>query len=270
MPEVIQNERAGRFEIHVDGQRVGLALYRDDKVDGRRIRDFTHTEIDEGHEGHGLAATLIRAALDTTRDEGFEVLPHCPFVLAFIGRHADYLDLVPEARRGRVRPVMSDTATVAHDESRSRFTISLDGRQIGLASYRLAGTEASFTHTEIDPRYSGRGLGAELVEASLDQARANGWTVLPYCSFVEDFIHPTSELRRPGAAGPPHRVRDGLIRWLTRVPGAQSSGSTVGSSWREALFMQKRSPVGRGPSLNTWPRWAPQFPHLTSVRDMPE
>ena len=26
--------------------------------------------------------------------------------------------------------------------------------------------------------------------------------------------------------------------------------------------------MGRGPSLNTWPRWAPQLEHTTSVRGM--
>src|SRR5947208_6071325 len=35
------------------------------------------------------------------------------------------------------------------------------------------------------------------------------------------------------------------------------------------LLMQKRSPVGRGPSSNTWPRWPPQRAQTTSVRVMP-
>ncbi len=33
--------------------------------------------------------------------------------------------------------------------------------------------------------------------------------------------------------------------------------------------MQKRTPVGFGPSGNTWPKWAPQCAHWTSVRRMP-
>mgnify|MGYP003555690971 CR=1 FL=1 len=35
------------------------------------------------------------------------------------------------------------------------------------------------------------------------------------------------------------------------------------------LFMPYRCPVGAGPSSNTWPRWASQFAHTTSVRAMP-
>ena len=33
--------------------------------------------------------------------------------------------------------------------------------------------------------------------------------------------------------------------------------------------MQKRSPVGAGPSGNTWPRWASQRAQFASVRTMP-
>ncbi len=33
--------------------------------------------------------------------------------------------------------------------------------------------------------------------------------------------------------------------------------------------MQYRSPVGAGPSGNTWPRWAPHCAHTVSVRTMP-
>jgi len=33
--------------------------------------------------------------------------------------------------------------------------------------------------------------------------------------------------------------------------------------------MQKRAPVGFGPSGKTWPKWAPHCAHCTSVRRMP-
>ncbi len=37
----------------------------------------------------------------------------------------------------------------------------------------------------------------------------------------------------------------------------------------DAELMQKRRPVGAGPSGNTWPRWAWQRLQVTSVRAMP-
>jgi predicted GNAT family acetyltransferase len=47
-------------------------------------------------------------------------------------------------------------------------------------------------HTEIDPRFEGRGLGGKLVSAALDEARADGQIVLPFCPFVNGYIerHP--------------------------------------------------------------------------------
>ena len=43
----------------------------------------------------------------------------------------------------------------------------------------------------------------------------------------------------------------------------------LGSSRRDAELMQKRMPVGCGPSGNTWPRCAPHFRQFVSVRVMP-
>ncbi|SDS86880.1 hypothetical protein SAMN04488570_2904 [Nocardioides scoriae] len=86
---VTRDEAASRWEIRVDDQLVGFAAYQ-------RTPDeivFTHTEIDEGHEGEGLGGRLVRAALDDVRAEGLRALPICPFVQAFLDRHPDYQDL---------------------------------------------------------------------------------------------------------------------------------------------------------------------------------
>ena len=42
-----------------------------------------------------------------------------------------------------------------------------------------------------------------------------------------------------------------------------------GSKSMAAELMQKRSPVGLGPSLKTWPRWLPHRRQRTSTRTMP-
>ena len=86
-----------RFEIRVDGEIAGVAQYQ------RRpgVIAFMHTEIDPHFEGRGLASTLIQAALSEARSEGVAVLPFCPFVRAYIARHADYLGLVPGEVRAR-------------------------------------------------------------------------------------------------------------------------------------------------------------------------
>ena len=81
-----------RFEIRVGDELAGFAEYR------RRpsLIAFTHTLIDPRFEGRGLAHRLVETALSEARSAGQAVLPFCPFVRGFIGRHPDdYLQLVP-------------------------------------------------------------------------------------------------------------------------------------------------------------------------------
>ena len=54
-----------------------------------------------------------------------------------------------------------------------------------------------------------------------------------------------------------------LLGLVLRRPAA--AGASL-ANFRAAEFMQKRRPVGAGPSSKTWPRWAPQVLQTTSVR----
>ena len=85
------NESAGRYEAHVDGELAGFAEF---ERDGDRIV-FTHTEVDDAFEGHGVGSALARGALDDVRARGgLRVVPRCPFIKAWIEKHPDYDDLV--------------------------------------------------------------------------------------------------------------------------------------------------------------------------------
>ncbi len=90
-------ERA-RFEITLNEQRAGFAEY--DLRDGEIV--FTHTEVDEAFEGHGLGSRLARAALDDARARGLRVRPVCRFIASYIRRHPEYRDMValPEGEEG--------------------------------------------------------------------------------------------------------------------------------------------------------------------------
>ena len=90
---------AHRCEIWVGDERAGLTVY-DDRGGG--VVAFTHTEIEPRFEHRGLAGRLIAEALDTAHDRGWQVLPECPFVRAYLQKHPDnpdYADLVPAAAR---------------------------------------------------------------------------------------------------------------------------------------------------------------------------
>ena len=84
-----------RYEVTAGGELAGFASYRSRPG----LIAFIHTEVDEAHEGEGLGSKLIAFALDDARARGLEVLPFCPFVTAYLQRHPEYVDLVPESRR---------------------------------------------------------------------------------------------------------------------------------------------------------------------------
>ncbi|MET0998488.1 MAG: GNAT family N-acetyltransferase [Marmoricola sp.] len=89
--EIRNNEAEHRYEAYVDGEQAGFAAYR---LTGDTIV-FTHTEVDDAFEGHGVGSALARGALDDVRRDGSRrVKPLCPFIRAWIDRHPDYADLV--------------------------------------------------------------------------------------------------------------------------------------------------------------------------------
>jgi hypothetical protein len=60
-----------------------------------------HTEIGDEFGGHGFGSQLIKAVMDDARAKGRKVLPYCPFTRTWVGKHPDYLDLVPDSYRAR-------------------------------------------------------------------------------------------------------------------------------------------------------------------------
>jgi uncharacterized protein len=90
MSEGVRNDTAlNRFELEVDGQ-LAVAYYR--MTPG--VITFVHTEVPQALSGRGVATKLIRGALEMVRAQGLEVVPQCPFVSAFMGKHPEYNDLL--------------------------------------------------------------------------------------------------------------------------------------------------------------------------------
>ena len=97
--DVHDNPERSRYEVWADGELAGFTDYRlhDDRI------TFVHTEVEPAREGAGLGSRLARFELDDARSRGLEIVPQCPFVAAYIGRHRDeYLDAVVPAFRDRV------------------------------------------------------------------------------------------------------------------------------------------------------------------------
>lgn len=88
------DERAReRYEALVDGRIAGHLSYQRTE----RLCVLTHTEVDPGLDDRGVADALVRSALDDLRSDGARVIPVCPYVAWWIGRHPDYASLVYDA-----------------------------------------------------------------------------------------------------------------------------------------------------------------------------
>jgi predicted GNAT family acetyltransferase len=84
-----------------------------------------------------------------------------------------------------------DIAIDDHPEE-SRYVITLDHKVVGFTEYHSRPGLVAFVHTEIDDSASGQGLASKLIKAVLDDARAKGRQVLPFCPFVNSYVsrHP--------------------------------------------------------------------------------
>jgi uncharacterized protein len=90
VPDTVRNNPAlNRFELDVDG-RLALAYYQ--LAPG--VITFTHTEVPAEMSGHGVGSKLVRGALEAARAQGLKVVPKCPFVAAYMAKHAEFNDLL--------------------------------------------------------------------------------------------------------------------------------------------------------------------------------
>ena len=80
---------AARFHTTLDGHEAELT-YR--LAGGRMTID--HTGVPGAIGGRGVAADLVRAALEFARSEGLKVVPACTYAAAYIQRNPGYADLV--------------------------------------------------------------------------------------------------------------------------------------------------------------------------------
>jgi uncharacterized protein len=98
------------------------------------------------------------------------------------------------AGRQQDTPREADEASVSvRDNPRaSRFELRVNRVFAGYVTYRDARSGRAFVHTVIAAEYQGMGLASQLIRSALDEARAAGREVLPFCPFVRSFIqqHP--------------------------------------------------------------------------------
>jgi uncharacterized protein len=78
--------------------------------------------------------------------------------------------------------------TVIDARSKSRYELFVDDALAGFADYELGADRIAVLHVEVDQNFEGHGLGRELVDAVLEDARRRGLFVLPRCPFTRKVI----------------------------------------------------------------------------------
>lgn len=90
---------------------------------------------------------------------------------------------------------------VRHNEAQGRYELDTE-HGTAIAVYRRQGDSLIFVHTEVPPADEGKGIGAQIVRAALDDTRKRGFKIVPACSFVVAFVrrHPEYDDTRPQGA----------------------------------------------------------------------
>ncbi|WP_039796271.1 GNAT family N-acetyltransferase [Nocardia araoensis] len=82
------------------------------------------------------------------------------------------------------------TTRLEHNVADTRFEIYIDDTLAGYADYaeRENPKVRDFHHTLTFPEFRGRGVAAQVVEYALNDSRTAGFSVIPTCWYVEQYI----------------------------------------------------------------------------------
>ena len=87
--QIVNNKTNGQFESIVNGHKAELQY---------RIREntvfFMHTSVPKEIEGQGVASALAKFGLDYAVQNGHQIVVYCPFVVQYVKRHMEYLNIL--------------------------------------------------------------------------------------------------------------------------------------------------------------------------------
>jgi predicted GNAT family acetyltransferase len=81
--DVIDNPALSRFELAVNGETAVLVYERTPTA----LR-LVHTEVPAAFRGRGFGEQLVKAAMERGRADGLAIVAICPFVRAYLRKHA--------------------------------------------------------------------------------------------------------------------------------------------------------------------------------------
>lgn len=85
---------------------------------------------------------------------------------------------------------------VQDNNSKGFFRADDNGTEAGMMTYSVAGTgKIIIDHTEVNPAYSGKGVGKQLVMAAVDYARKNNIKIMPLCTFASSVFQKDASIQ---------------------------------------------------------------------------
>ncbi|MBD7918997.1 N-acetyltransferase [Cellulomonas sp. Sa3CUA2] len=108
------------------------------------------------------------------------------------------------------------TVALERAEPVSAYTVSVAGERVGRAEFLDVpdARERVFFHTEVDPRFGGRGLAGLLLREALADSLREGLTVVPVCPLFARHLatHGDEYVAEGGAFRRPSRADLALVR----------------------------------------------------------
>jgi len=83
--------------------------------------------------------------------------------------------------------------TVTNNESEHRYEATIDGELAGHMDYTLDGTRVTVTHTEVDPKFKGKGVAGALAQGAIDDMSTHGHRVVPQCDYLAGWLEKHQE-----------------------------------------------------------------------------
>jgi predicted GNAT family acetyltransferase len=77
---------------------------------------------------------------------------------------------------------------VRNNPAEYRYEVFADGELAGYTQYVFDRGRIAFLHTEVYDSYEGLGLGTRLARETLDDARARGLLIMPFCPFIASYV----------------------------------------------------------------------------------
>lgn len=77
---------------------------------------------------------------------------------------------------------------IFHNVDGSRYEVARDGAVVGVLGYAEDDGVRDLLHTVVQPEFERQGLAGRLVRAAVDDARAEGLSIRPTCTYVQGWL----------------------------------------------------------------------------------